>query len=141
MINIEIINDNIAIIKIKNFEIRSSYTYEIYGDKGYNISGKVIIQSGNIPYLCFDYNKNEYYFIKIIKNNEVSYSRFFNPTNTNNDKSNTFVKNVKMKIEKSFLETDIDNENEDDNEDNNDSDDEDKPEIISLEDIASISEN
>ena len=45
MINIEIINDKIAIIKIKNFDNRELYTYEVYGNKGYNISGKIIMRS------------------------------------------------------------------------------------------------
>ena len=140
MINIEIINDKIAIIKIKNFDNRELYTYEVYGNKGYNISGKIIIHSGKLPCICFEYNKEEYYFIKIIKNNEISYSRFFNPNNKNDD-DKTFIKNISMKIEKSNIELEIDKEIKDDEQDNEQDDEQDDEESPMVNQLRLFSKN
>ena len=151
MINIEIINDKIAIIKINTIDSKKLYTYEVFGDKGYNLSGKLLITSGKFPNISFEYNKDEYYFIKIIEDNKVSYSKFFNPKNKNNINTDIFIKNISMKIEKSKNNSDDedsekeneeeeneeDNEEEDNEEEDNDEE-EDIPEIISLEDIQNL---
>tara|TARA_B100001287_G_C22614198_1_gene496686 strand:+ start:60 stop:563 length:504 start_codon:yes stop_codon:yes gene_type:complete len=167
MLNIEIINNKIAVIKVKDYNISDKFRYEIFGNNGYNINGVVNTNKNINPNICFEYNLNEIYFIKIIKNNNISYNKFFNPQDKNLN-TKIFVNNINMKIEKSYLETDIDKESsqndngndkessqnaedngddndgnaddngEDNDEDNDDESDNDKPEIISLDDIKNM---
>ena len=149
MLNIEIINNKIAVIKVKEFNIKDKFKYEIFGNNGYNINGSLNIKNNTNPSISFEYNLNEIYFIKIIKNNNVSYNKFFNPVDKNLN-TKVFINNINMQIEKSYLETDIDKEssNNDNNNDDNDKDcdnnvtdeesDNDKPEIISLDDIQNM---
>ena len=145
MLNIEIINNKVAVIKMNDYKSNDILKYEIFGNNGYNINGNINVKNNIFPTICFEYNLTELYFIKIIKNDIISYNKFFNPNNKNLDTKlfiNKIINNINMKIEKSFIETDNESPNESPNESSNDnvdeSDDEDKPEIISLEDIENM---
>ena len=117
MLNIEIINNKIAVIKVKDYNISDKFRYEIFGNNGYNINGVINTNKNLNPNICFEYNLNEIYFIKIIKNNNISYNKFFNPQDKNLN-TKIFVNNINMKIEKSYLETDIDKESSQNGNDN-----------------------